>query len=78
MGVGLREYLLRQYKRGDLSAVEVCTISWRATRAGAVGVGDLAQRPDSRHQAEHLARTIATSMESKFYSMRLPAWCKDS
>ena len=40
-GVGLREYLLKQYKGGDLNAVEVCTLSWFATRAGAAGVEDL-------------------------------------
>ena len=75
-GIGLREYLLRQHKAGELSAKEVCTCCWIAKKAGAVGINDLTCDLGSRDQAAHLATAITTSAKSKFYSALVPTWDK--
>eukprot|EP00959_Pyramimonas_sp_CCMP1952_P113743 2377622-Pyramimonas_sp.AAC.1 len=57
-GVGLRQYMLGAYKRGELSAVAVCSLSYHATRGGCRGVADLSLHPSSTHHAEHLRKAL--------------------
>ena len=74
-GAGLRKYLLQQYKVGKMSATAVAQIAWHATRAGAVGVADLAFDPQISHKhAELLAQAISTRAAATFYDAGVPLW----
>ena len=68
-GLGLRRYLLQRYKRGLLSATDVCTLAWHSTQAGAEGIADLALHPDSSsgNFSKHLKRALKMRAASTFY-----------
>ena len=68
-------YLLKQYKAGKMPATGVAQLAWHATRAGAVGVADLAFDPQISHKhAELLAKAIDTRAASTFYHAGVPLW----
>eukprot|EP00969_Alexandrium_andersonii_P355632 15444841-Alexandrium_andersonii.AAC.1 len=71
-GVGLRKYLLGEYKSGRLSAKALCTVAWHASRAGAIGVEDLTCNPNATHQAEHVRAAIHARTKDSFYHIKLP------
>jgi hypothetical protein len=79
-GLGLRRYLLQRYKRGLLSATDVCTLAWHSTQAGAEGVADLALHPDSSsgNFSKHLKRALKMRAASTFYCASVPMWDKDT
>ena len=73
-GTGLRAYLVKEFKYGNLPAIAVCSIAYHATRAGAVGVEDMAMDPESRHQAEHLRDALNARSSAAFFVGSVPMW----
>ncbi|CAK0792057.1 unnamed protein product [Prorocentrum cordatum] len=73
-GVGLRRYLLEQCKCGQMTATAVSTTAWWATKAGAVGIDDLALHPSGTHHSEHLSAAIQTRADTAFYTAGAPMW----
>ncbi len=77
-GAGLRAHILGLYRRGEMSAAAVCTLSYHACNAGARGVGDLALHPSSTHAAEHLRAAASARSQQSFYWFDLPMWVGDT
>ena len=73
----LRQWVLRQYKVAKMTAEQVCTLSWFATKAGATGLGDLQLDPSRRDQAEHLRRVLEIRQQTSFYRAEVPMWNKE-
>ena len=74
-GRGLRTYLLSQFQKGQLTAKDVCSISWHSMRAGAAGVGDLALDPSDTHHARHLRHALGMKARELSYVISVPMWC---
>ncbi len=75
-GVGLRKFILSKYKRGQISARDVCGIAFWSTRAGASGVEDLAKDPRLEHGGTFTTKVLsATGARAKsFFTCKVPLW----
>ena len=68
--MGLRAYLLLEYKSGRLPAKALSTVAWRAARAGTHNIGDLGLPPEATHHAAHVRK--ACGAKADFYYCKLP------
>ncbi len=76
-GVGLRAYLLDGFKRGRLTARDVCGMAYWSTKAGAHGVEDLVKDPALEHGGAFMEKVLGAvnaRSKSSFYSYRVPLW----
>ena len=75
-GVGLRQYLLDGYRKGRLTAKDVCTLSWHAQRAGAHGVEDISLSPlqTGGNFQSHLEQAVGLRSADSFYLASIPMW----
>ena len=62
-GEQLRQHILDKWATEGLSGCDVCILSYHITQAGAVGVADLALKPESasKHGHEHVRLQAARS-----------------
>jgi len=76
---GFRFDLIDRFAAGKLDPIDLATIAWRATAAGAEGVADLAVDPNQKG-ANH-ARKIRDALgldavkDQVLYELRIPVWC---
>ena len=77
-GEKLRDLMLNDYAGGGMSAYSLCTMSHYITLAGAVGVEDLALRPQSTGNAQKYLDKILGfgGVEDTNYMMEVPGHCK--
>ena len=58
-----------------MTAVDVTSVAFYSTQAGACGVGDLALNPQqSSHAAEHLRGALNLRAQMTLYFIDLPVW----
>ncbi len=77
-GAGLRKFILSQYKRGKITARDVCGIAFWSTRAGASGVSDLSKDPrldQGGAFTQKVLSAINARSKSSFYTCKVPLWC---
>ena len=76
-GREFRADLLMRYKERGLTAEALCKISYRATRAGAVGVEDLALDPALRGQnyGRHITKALGLKADWLYWT-KVPMWDK--
>eukprot|EP00959_Pyramimonas_sp_CCMP1952_P126930 2654586-Pyramimonas_sp.AAC.1 len=60
-----------------MTAKDVCVLSWHSTRAGAVGVADLALPDQNDHRSEHLRKALGTRSKATFFTAQIPMWDSD-
>ena len=78
---GLAEYLVDKWMRGQMTATDVCTISFWATAAGATGkVNELASPPSAtKHHSRHLKTILKMDKHvSQQMTLHLPGKSKHS
>ena len=73
--IGLAQYLVQRYLRGQMTTVDVCVLAHWASAAGAGGeVREVAKAPGTGHYSRHLHRVLKVQeWEERLMKLRVPS-----